>query len=113
SGAMSMAMTHAPISTASCVADRPTGPWPKMAIVSPPCSWTRRSAPQAVPVPQEMAAPVMKESGAGSGTSVDTGTQLNLSRRQKIILQNVFHTKAIPFIGQNHFWTGFCQRGHD
>src|SRR5262245_66029155 len=29
SDAMSMAMTRAPISTASCVADRPTGPWPK------------------------------------------------------------------------------------
>jgi hypothetical protein len=28
---MSMAMTRAPISTASCVADRPTGPWPKLA----------------------------------------------------------------------------------
>jgi hypothetical protein len=69
-----MAMTRAPISTASCVADSPTGPWPKMAIVSPPCSSTRRSAPQAVPVPQEMAAPVTKESESGSGTSVDTGT---------------------------------------
>ena len=32
------------------------------------------SAPQAVPVPQEMAAPVTKESSSGSGTSVDTGT---------------------------------------
>jgi hypothetical protein len=29
---MSMAMTRAPISTASCVADKPTGPWPKMAF---------------------------------------------------------------------------------
>ena len=45
-----------------------------MAIVSPPFSWTRRSAPQAVPVPQEMAAPVTKESESGSGTKVDTGT---------------------------------------
>ena len=45
-----------------------------MAIVSPPCSSTRRSAPQAVPVPQEMAAPVTKDSESGSGTSVDTGT---------------------------------------
>src|SRR5262249_55512873 len=33
-----------------------------------------RSAPQAVPVPQETAAPVTKESESGSGTSVDTGT---------------------------------------
>src|SRR5262249_1739092 len=31
----------------------------------------------------------------------------------KNFLQNVFHTKATPFLGQNHFWTGFCQRGHD
>src|SRR5262249_11035734 len=27
---------------------------------------------------------------------------------------NVFHTKAtLPLYGQNHFWTGFCQRGHE
>ena len=45
-----------------------------MAIVSPPCSSTRRSAPQAVPVPQERAAPVTTESESGNGTSVDTGT---------------------------------------
>jgi hypothetical protein len=32
---------------------RPTGPWPKMAIVSPPCRLSRLSAPHAVPVPQE------------------------------------------------------------
>jgi hypothetical protein len=79
SGAMSMAMTRAPISTASCVADKPTGPWPKTAIVSPPWRLIRFSAPQAVPVPQEMAAPVTNESGAGSGTSVDTGTFMYLA----------------------------------
>jgi hypothetical protein len=45
-----------------------------MAIVSPPCRFSRRRAPQAVPVPQEIAAPVTKESESGSGTSVDTGT---------------------------------------
>ena len=71
---MSTAITRAPMTTASCVADRPTGPWPKIAIVSPPCRLSRLSAPQAVPVPQEMAAPVTKESASGSGTSVDTGT---------------------------------------
>ena len=76
---MSMAMTRAPMTTASCVADRPTGPWPKMAIVSPPCRLTRFSAPQAVPVPQEIAAPVTKESESGSGTSVDTGTFMYLA----------------------------------
>ena len=62
------------MTSASCVADRPTGPWPKMAIVSPPCRVIRFSAPQAVPVPHEIAAPVTKESASGSGTSVDTGT---------------------------------------
>ena len=74
SGAMSMAMTRAPIITASCVADRPTGPWPKTAIVSPPCRLSLFRAPHAVPVPHEIAAPVTKESESGSGTSVDTGT---------------------------------------
>ena len=39
----------------------------------------RRSAPQSVPVPQEMAAPVTKESGAGSGSKVDTGTFMYLA----------------------------------
>src|SRR5262249_54321475 len=32
---------------------------------------------------------------------------------KKFFCKNVFHTKATSFIGQNHFWTGFCQRGHD
>ena len=45
-----------------------------MAIVSPPCSRIRCSAPHAVPVPQEIAAPVTKESESGNGTSVDAGT---------------------------------------
>jgi hypothetical protein len=63
---------------------RMIGPWPKMAIVSPPCSWTRRSAPQAVPVPREMAAPVTKESESGSGTSVDTGTFMYFAWRCRL-----------------------------
>jgi hypothetical protein len=67
-------MTRAPITTASCVAESPTGPWPKIAMVSPPARFTRFSAPHAVPVPHEMAAPVTNESASGSGTSVDTGT---------------------------------------
>ena len=45
SGDTSSAITRAPIATASCVADKPTGPWPKIAIVSPPCRLRRRSAP--------------------------------------------------------------------
>jgi hypothetical protein len=46
----------------------------RLAIVSPPCRLSRLSAPQAVPVPQDIAAPVTKESASGSGTSVDTVT---------------------------------------
>ena len=76
---MSMAMTRAPMATANCVADNPTGPWPKMAIVSPPLRLSRFRAPQAVPVPQEIAAPVTKERESGSGTKVDTGTFMYLA----------------------------------
>src|SRR5207249_3617650 len=43
SGATSMAMTRAPMTTANCVTDKPTGPWPKMASVSPPCRLIRFS----------------------------------------------------------------------
>jgi len=38
---------------------------------------------------------------------------LSVTGTKKFFCKNVFHTKATPFIGQNHFWTGFCQRGHD
>ena len=72
-------MTFAPISFASWVADSPTGPWPKIAIVSLPERFIRRRAPQAVPVPQEMAAPVSKERSSGSGTSVLAGTHKYLA----------------------------------
>ena len=37
-----------------------------------------------------------------SGISPDT---------KKFFCKDVFHTKATPFMGQNHFWTGFCQTG--
>jgi hypothetical protein len=50
-----------------------------MAIVSPPCKLIRFSAPHAVPVPQETAAPVTKDSESGSGTSVETGTFMYLA----------------------------------
>src|SRR5262245_56669857 len=79
SAEMSTAMTRAPITMTSCVADNPTGPWPKMAIVSPPCRLSRFSAPHAVPVPHEIAAPVTKESESGRGTSVPTGTFMYLA----------------------------------
>ena len=36
-----------------------------------------------------------------------------LSHTKKFFCKSVFHTKATPFMGQNHFWTGFWQRGHD
>jgi hypothetical protein len=62
------------MAAASCVADRPTGPWPTIATVSRPERFMRRSAPNAVPVPHEMAAPVAKLSSSGSGTSVCAGT---------------------------------------
>ena len=45
SGLTSSAITRAPIAAASWVADRPTGPWPKIAIVSLPDSLARLSAP--------------------------------------------------------------------
>ena len=70
---MSSAMTRAPMALASCVAASPTGPWPKIAMVSSPWRPKRCSAPQAVPVPQEIAAPVSKESSSGSGTRVRAG----------------------------------------
>jgi hypothetical protein len=38
-------MTRAPIAAASCVADKPTGPWPKIAIVSRAETFSRSSAP--------------------------------------------------------------------
>src|ERR1700693_3349410 len=63
-------MTRAPIATANCVADNPTGPCPKIAIVSRPERPTRRSAPYAVPVPHEIAAPVSNDRPSGRGTNV-------------------------------------------
>ena len=32
---------------------------------------------------------------------------------KKFFCKSVLHTKATPFMGQNHFWTGFWERGHD
>jgi hypothetical protein len=31
----------------------------------------------------------------------------------KIFLQKRLSHKGYPLYGQNHFWTGFCQRGHE
>ena len=42
---MSSAITRAPIALANCVPARPTGPWPKIAMVSLPEMFIRRSAP--------------------------------------------------------------------
>ena len=55
---------------------KPTGPWPKIARVSRPDSPIRRSAPKAVPVPQEMAAPVSKLNSSGKGTRVRAGAAI-------------------------------------
>jgi hypothetical protein len=54
-------------------ADWPTGPWPKTTTVSRPVTPSRMSAPYAVPVPHEMAAPVEKISSSGRGMSVPAG----------------------------------------
>src|SRR5204862_8157188 len=48
-------------------------------VLSPPGTPTRLRPPWAVPVPQETAAPVTKESASGSGTSVCTGTFMYLA----------------------------------
>ena len=71
---MSSAITRAPIALANCVPASPTGPWPKIAIVSLPESRIRRSALYAVPEPHEIAAPAEKVSSSASGTSVFAGT---------------------------------------
>src|SRR5439155_5927167 len=55
----------------------PDRPWPKTASVSRPETSRRLSAPYAVPVPHEIAAPSSKVSDSGSGTSVDAGTVMN------------------------------------
>jgi len=36
-----------------------------------------------------------------------------LSRTKNFFLQKRPSHKATPFMGQNHFWTGFWERGHD
>jgi hypothetical protein len=43
-GLMSSAITFAPIALAYCVAANPTGPWPKIAMVSLPERFMRRNA---------------------------------------------------------------------
>ena len=65
----------APMALANWVAARPTGPWPKIAIVSRPV-FIRRSAPYAVPDPQAIAAPAEKLSSSRSGTIVSAGTAM-------------------------------------
>ena len=63
----STATTSAPRAVASMVADKPTGPCPKMAMVEPPTSPKRSSAPQAVPVPHPIVAPASKLSPVVQG----------------------------------------------
>src|SRR5438552_3340968 len=89
---MSMAMTRAPMATANCVADKPTGPWPKMAIVSPPCKLIRFKAPHAVPVPQETAAHarglVLAQHASWAGGRIGKHAELQLPISEK---HDVFH----------------------
>jgi hypothetical protein len=37
----------------------------------------------------------------------------SLPAPKNFFLQKRLSHKGYPFMGQNHFWTGFCQRGHD
>jgi hypothetical protein len=73
SALVSSAITSAPIAAASCVADNPTGPWPKIAMLCCPCKRSRCNAPHAVPVPHEIAAPAAKDNSSGSVTKVRAG----------------------------------------
>ena len=45
--------------------------------------------------------------------SLGARRERNLSRHQKIFLQKRLSHKGYRLYGQNHFWTGFCQRGHE
>src|SRR6202042_844066 len=74
-GLISNAITRAPIALANCVPARPTGPWPKIAIVSLPDRFIRRNALYAVPEPQAIAAPAENVNSSGSGTIGLAGTQ--------------------------------------
>ena len=67
-------MTRAPKAFASIVQLKPTGPCPKIAMVSSADSATLLIAAKAVPVPQAMAAPVLKDSESGSLMRVCAGT---------------------------------------
>jgi hypothetical protein len=35
------------------------------------------------------------------------------SAHLKIFFKNAFRQKGYPLYGQNHFWTGFWERGHE
>ena len=71
---ISTAMTLAPMVAANCAALKPTGPWPKTAMVSMPEMPRRFRAWKAVPVPQAQAAPSSKLRASGSATQVEAGT---------------------------------------
>jgi len=69
-------MTLAPMYFAHMVPLRPTGPWPKIDTTSPPAMWIFLRPFQAVPVPQEMAAPASKDSSSGRWMSKRDGTRM-------------------------------------
>ena len=69
-------MTFAPIAFADNVPLAPTGPWPNTATMSRPEIPIFLRPFQAVPVPQEMAAPSSKVNSSSSRTSDRDGTRM-------------------------------------
>ena len=74
SGLVSSAMTRAPMAARELRRRRARpAPGRRSRSCRRPAGPSRCSAPQAVPVPQEIAAPVSKDSSSGSGTRVRAG----------------------------------------
>ena len=69
-------MTLAPMYLADMVPLSPTGPCPKIATTSPPATLIFLRPFQAVPVPQEIAAPPSKDSSSGRWTRRRDGTRM-------------------------------------
>ena len=76
SGTTSTAITFAPIALADNVPLAPTGPWPNTTTMSRPETSIFLSPFQAVPVPQEMAAPSSKDNSSSRSTRLREGTKM-------------------------------------
>ena len=70
---VSSAITFTPMLEAIITADNPTGPKPKTANVSWDLKHNLSIAPQAVPVPHEIAAPLLNEISSRNFTRVSAG----------------------------------------